>query len=264
MSRRLSPPALLDEPIPNLGKITFTPQTQIGIQNAFVGYDKVNDKYKVLAFGVEVGYGIIKMVGRLYTFGESNWRTPIQDLPFGVASAGWGSSWGSRQTLVNGNLHWLTAKGDGSGKWMISSLDVENETHGKLLLPPMLEDEVGRIDLAVSNSYLYVWQFSHKTLLVLWLMKDYGVQGSWTKVMTIPRKFHISRIPICRSNAPHHLNPLCILGNGLVVLRTPCSCSYLVTYDSKNGQFGRRCRIKRSSPRQWHGGIYHESLVSPP
>ncbi|XP_057426489.1 F-box/kelch-repeat protein At3g23880-like [Lotus japonicus] len=224
--------------------------------NAFFGYDKVNDKYKVLALGVD---GAFKLSARLYTFGESesNWRTMTQDLSFGARS-----SWDSRQTFLNGNLHWLPRLGPGHGsdKLVIISFDVEKETHGEMLLPSELEGEIWSLDLHVFNKYLYVSQYSHKTRLVLWLMKEYGVQESWTKVMTIPLK---SRYRICRCDAPR-LIPLSILGNGVVVLRTGCYCSYLVTYDSKNDQFGRRCRIKRSSPLQWHVGIYHESLVSPP
>ncbi|XP_057426494.1 F-box/kelch-repeat protein At3g23880-like [Lotus japonicus] len=223
--------------------------------NAFFGYDKVNDKYKVLAFGVDLGYHVFNLVARLYTFGESesNWRTTIQDLSFGVNNIE-----GSRQTFVNGNLHWLTKRGHGSDKTVIISFDVDRETHGEVLLPLELEDIIWSLDLHVSNKFLYVSQYSHKTCLVLWLMKEYGVQESWTKVMTISLE---SRY--CRCNATH-LSPLCILGNDVVVLRNACSCPYLVTYDSKNGQFGRRFRIERSSPRQWHGGVYHESLVPPP
>ncbi|XP_057426581.1 F-box/kelch-repeat protein At3g23880-like [Lotus japonicus] len=224
--------------------------------NAFFGYDKVNDKYKVLTFG-RVGRGRnIRHMTRLYTFGESYWTT-IQDLPFDP------NNLCECQIFVNGNLHWLTNRRDGSLKLVIISFDVEKETYGEVLLPPKLDGKIRDLDLHVSNNYLYVWQFSHKSNYVLWLMKEYGVQESWTKLMIIPRKsFHISRSHICGYSDPL-LSPLCILGNGVVVLRTTCSRSYLVMYVSKNGKFGCYCRITRSS-HPWCGGIHHESLVSPP
>ncbi|XP_057426580.1 F-box/kelch-repeat protein At3g23880-like [Lotus japonicus] len=239
LTSRRSPPAFSEE----MMSIPY---------NAFLGYDKVNDKYKVLAFEY---VSQSRNMARLYTFGESDWTT-IPDLPFGHPI------WGERQTFVNGNLHWLVKSGDGSLKSMIISFDVEKETYGEVLLPPKLDGKIQDLDLHVSNNYLYVWQFSHKSRYVLWMMKQYGVRESWTKLMIIPRSFHISRSHNCEYNDPH-LSPLCILENGVVVLRTTCSRSYLVMYDSKNGKFGRYCRITRSSLR-WCRGIHHESLVSPP
>ncbi|XP_057428221.1 F-box/kelch-repeat protein At3g23880-like [Lotus japonicus] len=271
MSRRLSPPVIPDEliyeillklPVESLWRLrrvcktwkTLISHPQFA-KDHFHTSISVNDKYKVLAFGV--GSGFSKFVPTLYTFGEreSNWRTMIQDLPFTSCIRG------LRQTFVNGNLHWLIKSGHDSDKLVIISFDVEKETHGEVLLPPELEGGFWSLHLFVSNKHLYVGHRSYNTCFVLWLMKDYGVQESWTKVMTIPLN---SEYCICRCNATHHLRPLCIFENGVVVLRTTCSNSYLATYDSNNGKFKRHYCGNTRNQSKWCGGIYHESLVSPP
>lgn len=217
---------------------TFAVIDDIVIRCYGFGYDPVNHKYKVLVVMSDCNEPATK----LYAFGENSWKT-IQDFP-GTPPTGPGKH-------VNGTLNWFpTEEGFDCNQWVILTFDLVKETYGKLSLPK--QDNGGSIFnpvLDVLSNCLCVC-FDHSG--TLWLMKQYGVTESWTKLMIIPRGDG------WQATYQHSFRPLCILENGIILGKTPCSG--LVRYDTNTGMYNYP-RILGKLGLKLH--VYHESLVSP-
>nr|GEV39091.1 hypothetical protein [Tanacetum cinerariifolium] len=105
----------------------------------------------------------------------------------------------------NGALHWLAFESLRSSLPKgIVSLDLEKETYGKVFQLPKYE-EGGKNDLTLG--VLGEWfcvLCDHGSHADVWAMKDYGVQDSWTKLVSIPCHNHLGRhfisSPLCISN----------------------------------------------------------------
>lgn len=202
------------------------------------GYDPVNHKYKVLVVMGDFNEPATK----LYTFGENSWKT-IQDFP-GTSPTGPGKH-------VNGTLNWFAREeGFDCNQWVIFTFDLVKETYGKLSLPK--QDNGGSIFnpvLDVLSNCLCVCFDESGTL---WLMKEYGVTESWTKLMIIPRGDG------WQATYQRSFRPLCILENGVILGKTPCS--NLVRYDTNTGMYNYPTILGKLALKLH---VYHESLLSP-
>lgn len=212
------------------------------------GYDHVNNKYKLLV----VVEDICETVTKVYTFGANSWKV-IQNFPHRP------TRWLGKFVSGTNTLNW-TAKGGVSGdRWMILSLDLGNESYGEVLLPQRESGKICTPVLNVLRNCLCVCFFdAEKACWVVWLMKEYGVQCSWTKLVMIP---HFIQNPWHGVFKWYHsLEPLCISENGVVILKT--NFNKVVLYNPNDGRLDH-ARI-RGEPglHDLHG--YHESLVSPP
>jgi F-box interacting protein len=204
------------------------------------GYDHVNDKYKVLVV-VKNKDNLSETLTKIYTFGEDSWKI-IQNFPRSFAT-------NLRGKFVSGTLNWIVNKKEGCSKQrVILSFDLAKETFMEVLLPPKDGNDICTSRrLCVSNNCLYVCEFyiSGDFRWVYWLMKEYGVVESWTKLMII-------------SNSGL-LNPLFISENGCVLVDG--FTSKLIRYNLYSGEFDYPC-ILRSSFLRLNQHIYCESLVS--
>ncbi|KAL2324674.1 hypothetical protein Fmac_023732 [Flemingia macrophylla] len=204
------------------------------------GYDHVNHKYKVLAV-VENAH---ETLTKIYSFG-SNASTVIQAFPCDPTRM--------QGKFVSGTLNWIAEQGASDDQWLILSLDMVSETYSEILLPDEDEEKIYTPVLHVLRNCLCVCFFESKSAhWILWLMKDYGVQNSWTKLMMVP---HVGR----EISAGYHLfEPLCIAENGVVLLKT--TSANLVLFDPNDGRLNY-LRIRGEIG--FNMLIYHESLVSP-
>jgi len=161
---------------------------------------------------------------------------------------------------VSGTLNWIVDERD--GRATILSFHIVKETYRQVLLP--------QHGYAVYSPGLYVlsncscvctsfidsrWQ--------LWMMKEYGVAESWTKLMSIP---HENLLFLIIKMWPY-VEPLYISENGVVLLLNT-SPYQLIMYNLNSGglYFPRilpsDLHIYYSEPKlDLH--IYHESLLSP-
>ena len=225
---------ILWNPSTRLMSKTFAVIDDIIIRCYGFGYDPVNHKYKFLV--------VMGPATKLYTFGEDSWKT-IQGFP-GTPPTGPGKH-------VNGTLNWFAEEeGFDCNQWVILTFDLVKETYGKLSLPK--QDNGGSIFnpvLDVLSNCLCVC-FDHSG--TLWLMKEYGVTKSWTKLMTIPRGNG------WEARYQRSFRPLCILENGDILGKTPCSS--LVRYDTNTGMYNYPSILGKLGLKLH---VYHESLVSP-
>ncbi|XP_058741532.1 F-box/kelch-repeat protein At3g23880-like [Vicia villosa] len=204
-------------------------------RNLTFGYDHSTDTYKVVCFIPNT------REVRVFSLGHNAWRN-IQNSPLDHYY---------RMNIVNlnGRVIWLEIHND-TGLGPIISLDLSTETHTRFL-PPDGFDEGLLIEskLSVLNDCLC---FSHDlklTELVIWQMKEFGVEDSWTQI------FKIS-YDILDINEIFLLLPLCLLKKNDTLILTDKFLSQFVLYNWRDDR-------AKSIPKSWplNSKIYVESLV---
>ncbi|XP_058768178.1 F-box/kelch-repeat protein At3g23880-like [Vicia villosa] len=202
------------------------------------GYDQLHDKYKVLV----VMRNSTHVLTKLYTFGHDSWKTihnfnltPIHFL--GI--------------FVSGTLNWIVQK---ECVYVILSFDLEKENSKEILLPQQDDDDDVKLTehtLYVLNNCLGVSYETNKTHWVAWLMKEYGVVDSWTKIMIIPYD-KLNKQPCF---------PLFISQNGIVLLMKKWTSQFFL-YNINTGHWINSTETTGTLRVNLH--IYCESLVSVP
>ncbi|XP_045822117.1 F-box/kelch-repeat protein At3g23880-like [Trifolium pratense] len=133
------------------------------------GYDHVNDVYKVIAISCFKDKHKVKEVD-VYTLGTNNWRS-IQDFPY--------SSPFKHGVFVGGTVNWLV---DPYSSPFIVSLDLKTESYQKISQPDLKMDLWA---LGMFRDCLCI--FANSTMFLdVWIMKEYGIKESWTKLYNVP------------------------------------------------------------------------------
>ncbi|KAF3657366.1 putative 60S ribosomal protein L13a-4-like [Capsicum annuum] len=163
--------------LPDLG-LQMTSDFHIGF-----GYDRVHDDYKVVAIIRE--FRTNYYYAKIYSL-KSDSRRTMDDYQ------------GARLyhhsgMLVNENLHWITKYDDGYGIMFIDLVDgkcskVEKPWYGKEYLD---------LKLGVLGSHLSVICCHERS--DVWVLKEYGVKESWTKLYTIKCPYYMLSPPLCMS-----------------------------------------------------------------
>jgi F-box interacting protein len=137
------------------------------------GYDHFNDVYKVIAISY---FKDKNNEVDVYTLGTNNWRS-IQDFPH--------SSRCMYQpgVFVGGTVNWLAYEvSNTSFCRFIVSLDLEKESYQKISLPHLDKDHWA---LGMFRDCLCIFA-SSDMFLDIWIMKEYGIKESWTKLYNVP------------------------------------------------------------------------------
>ncbi|QHN79174.1 hypothetical protein HN51_056328 [Arachis hypogaea] len=203
------------------------------------GYDHVHDKYKFLDCYWEHGH-------KVHTFGSNSCTTINQDLPFE-------QPWEWTGKFVNGTLNWAARPQGNLSKWKIISFDLANENFCQMSLPNRNDSDDHFFPvLGVWRDSLSVCFNENKSRLVLWVMKKYGVQESWTKLVTISSEDKVYTIS-CARFCPDLAVSFCP--------RSPDSISSFKLVMLRANSFKLTQWIYYIGPGDRH--VYHESLVSP-
>ncbi|XP_062014507.1 F-box protein At3g07870-like [Rosa rugosa] len=169
---------------PLTGESLSLPPTDTGEQDDDIegfgfgfGFSPISNAYKVLLF-VPVIHEPDKVEVKVLTLGSWIWRS-IGNYVFSSLR----DQSRYREIYLNGFLHWIGGSIEGSG---IIAFDVERECFQELPLPPScLSLNVSvTLDLGVLKGCLSV-TVSSGTKLIVWAMKDYGCNESWTKDLEI-------------------------------------------------------------------------------
>jgi F-box interacting protein len=216
------------------------------------GYDPFVDNYKVFAvFFCEKENQV-----SVHTLGTNSWRRIHNNFPHCSSIRGSG-------IFVGGTVNWLAAD---SAKtiWLpiggsaansfhyIVSLDLKNESLQTLLQPDLGTNEW---ILGVVRDCLSIFA-NTKMCFDVWIMKEYGMKESWTKLFSVP---------YMKDEGLYFYNKaLYISEDGKLLMYSHVSGDVilkLVVYDSKNGTF------KITEIENIHDSIdpqvYVESLISP-
>jgi len=226
------------------------------------GYDASTRTYKVVAIHAEKNKeeGSWKSLVKVFSLGNNGWRN-IQS--FNTVPINWYGCHYSNIRLndgvhLNGTVNWLTSEFiNQAGKFQIVSLDLSTETYKQFLLPSDFNyaPSFQQPDLRVLMDSLCFSHDSDKTEFVLWHMKEYGVQESWTQLFKISylflRMHHIIQ---------HGYQLACIYVQGdMVIFANPRNRAFIYNLKDRTVE---KINIRNSI--QWfnHAKDYVESLVS--
>ncbi|KAL7139558.1 hypothetical protein ABFS83_09G060800 [Erythranthe nasuta] len=153
------------------------------VANGF-GVSKITGRYKVVRVSLDYDrdpytyelVGITKSSCHVYTLGTGKWRSVASVPPLGNNQYSIGA-------FLNGSLHWFVE--DFKGSYSISRFDLETETFSSFALPPLRESDVHSQIVVALGDYLCVSDNLSEDEVVVWFMKEYGNEKSWTKEIVI-------------------------------------------------------------------------------
>ncbi|PRQ38950.1 putative F-box associated interaction domain-containing protein [Rosa chinensis] len=122
---------------------------------------------------------------QIYTIGTGVWRS-IGMAPSGTSMVH--SLYSPFNSFLHGALHWFPCSFDGSQ--FMQSFNFETEQF-RPLPPPFkghlkLSQHYNHLKLGVLKGCLFLCVFgAYNSEFDMWVMKDYGVQESWTKILVI-------------------------------------------------------------------------------
>lgn len=207
------------------------------------GYDKATDDYKVVRIAhhptLEDPYEV-----KIYSLKFNSWKK-LHDLPFSIDRKMFDRP--HNGVLSNGASHWIV-----EGK-RIGAIDIRTEEF-KLVPEPESLDKNYSWNLGVLESCLCLYSEPkvYAAVLQMWLMKDYGVQNSWTKsIIELPNAY-VNVMPIgwCSSEAKKQW-----------VLQT--SSLEFLWYDIEDGSIVATAKIPSSHMGAYPGVNSLTSLVLP-
>ncbi|KAH0771582.1 hypothetical protein KY290_015563 [Solanum tuberosum] len=143
-----------------------------------MGYDPTSDDYKVVHIPEEDE----KAPTEILSLKTGSWRK----IYGGDCSLQSGNM--ECLTLLRGSFHWLTYSVD--SMFSLISFNISNEVFGGLPLSkemPLLCDtiEQGVTVLSGMLSVNFLYEEEDATVFDLWVMKEYGMEESWTKLFTM-------------------------------------------------------------------------------
>ncbi|KAG5602020.1 hypothetical protein H5410_033390 [Solanum commersonii] len=141
------------------------------------GYDEIHDDYKVVRVRSTCQHQNKHYNEfEVYSLKSDSWRS-IHCLKNELLFTEVGK-------FVNGKLHWATCDGHFHEGWSISSIDLSCEEWGVVELPCYGEGN-DVFSLGVYGSNLSMVCTDPRTHVDVWVMKEYGIKKSWTKMFTI-------------------------------------------------------------------------------
>jgi len=247
------------------------------------GCDYLTGTYKVVALNTESNEeketefeGLWRSKVRVFSLGDFCWRE-IQSFPLVPLI-------GNDGVHLSGTVNWLAIHGDYVGlsdgeivqasiphveQFVIASLDLSTETYNRLLLPKDF-NEVPCVEPSL-RVLMDCLCFSHdfkRTEFVIWQMKEFGVQESWTQLFrfeyvnlqmhNIPIKDDWDLLGYMTCDTP--LLPLYLSKNGDTLILTNDKDKRVIIYNRRDKRVER---IGISNKISWFSAIdYIESLVS--
>lgn len=208
------------------------------------GYDSSTDDYKVISISFwdtdnEHSPDCTDMFVSIYSLRYNSWRN-LQNSPYDHAVGHLISG-----VLINENLHWLTSTRPGYSSTIVA-FSLANEEFTEIELPDAIDDNTAVFnELGVLGGKLVL--FGYQVGNDLWVMDEYGVGESWTKV-SIHREETDPIKCVCLIEGSH----------GYIVLGEE---DRVVIYNEDE----RRCRDVRiiGGPSEFDiGGTYVETLES--
>ncbi|XP_057500438.1 F-box protein At3g07870-like [Actinidia eriantha] len=214
---------------PVLGELVVLPPLTFLVNYSGFGFCPKTKKYKVVCFiclsctDPMTNVLSTKAVVEICTLGTESWRR-IGDAPCPLPG-------GSFDSFLNGNLHWLTNSVSASN-W-ICSFDFETELFRSVPSPthfdPVYVHKISWINVGVLGGQLCLCYIIGDAEFDVWVMKDYGVQSSWTREFVIDIKFY------CGLNVDNLNHPIRFLNNGDLLFISDSKS--IVSYSPRKGTF---------------------------
>ncbi|XP_019419487.1 PREDICTED: F-box/kelch-repeat protein At3g23880-like [Lupinus angustifolius] len=172
------------------------------------GYDNSSDTYKVAV----ISLGSENTVVEVLSMGDNRWRKILSFPAFPFLCQLYGK-------FLSGTLNWLALNKSGYrydwgtvtvNQLVIFSLDLEKETYKQMSLPTGL-DEVPSVEPKLGYLWdcLCLFLYYRGSHFVIWQMKEFGVENSWTQLISISYQ-HLQIV----NDEYHALLPLFTTENG--------------------------------------------------
>ena len=169
-------------PSPN---VTYTTHGRFHASIGF-GFDPKTKDYKVIRVVTLLGnldVGKTRPQVEIYTLSTGQWRM----LRTGLAPIG-ALYWTGPQTFINGALHWVACfkVSDNNIHNFVLVFNLGEEVFHEILLPEF-PGHMGLMSgsISVYRNSIALFQ-KDNGFLHIWVMKEYGVVSSWTKVLSLP------------------------------------------------------------------------------
>ncbi|PIN12079.1 hypothetical protein CDL12_15316 [Handroanthus impetiginosus] len=141
------------------------------------GYDESNDDYKVVqTYWIDRDPDVYETRVEVYSSRTNSWR--FVNWPGGYIFDGPG-------VFVKGAIHWKVHYDDDTKNWVVIAQNVTTETCSNLQLPMSANDDDAHVMLGVCGGCLSA-SYSYRNYMDIWVMKEYGVKESWSKIVCFP------------------------------------------------------------------------------
>ncbi|CAN4120765.1 unnamed protein product [Withania somnifera] len=190
---------------PSIRKFKKLPPSLTGIFYAYgFGYDELHDDYKVVGITQDLSNdGSRHNVCKIYSLMNNSWEgEPFDDFQIAIKYFRSGM-------FVNGKLHWanISYKHFGyNNDWDIISVDLADGRWGEMEKPCYGEGNFNFIPcLGMLQNDLCIFCHHLRSHADVWVMKEYGVKESWTKMFSIkyagdPMGYSMFSPPFCMSS----------------------------------------------------------------
>ncbi|KAH7859259.1 hypothetical protein Vadar_033760 [Vaccinium darrowii] len=228
------------------------PKCPNGARTYGLCYDYVSDDFKVVR--AVMPSSNVPCDVHVFTCKLGSWKK-IGDLGYEICGRGPGM-------VVNGMPHWILRRGgstDGTKNLVIVCFDATKEEFKEVPLPAnsKRESRLWNMKLGIFGGWLCVVSKYLDLRTNVWVMKEYGVNESWTKlsVMSLPKGSGVSDVALLIFVI---LMPLCYAKDGEVV--AVLNSFELVIYNPKKQT---KVPIQPCFYHHLDVALYVESLFSP-
>ncbi|CAA0842507.1 F-box/kelch-repeat protein [Striga hermonthica] len=144
------------------------------------GYDELHDDYKVVEFLGNLDCDELDDCENrvmVYSLRANSWKL-LSNWPGG------GDVFGGLGQFLNGAIHWSVVDPNRPDVWVIVSHDLATDTVVEFP-SPILDSNNVKVRVKILNGFLAL-HCEHKFCVDIWVMREYGVRESWTKLVSIP------------------------------------------------------------------------------
>ncbi|XP_050238923.1 F-box protein CPR1-like [Mercurialis annua] len=217
---------------PSTNKFKSFPLWVVDILFDGFGYDPVSDDYKVIMVTKLYSEDFLRVM--IYSVKNNSLRR-IQDLHSPEPNS-CRDNYEYSGVLVGSFLHWIAhPRDEGSSFYnFILAFDLSGETFHEVPLPLPLPKDTRDGDRKVLNMVSELggclsMSYCFQGYVDIWIMKEYGVEDSWTKLLTVQCGHQDKYI-----NFSSGLKPLCYSKEGDKVLFDYAKGKHVILYDLKS------------------------------
>ncbi|KAL7130408.1 hypothetical protein ABFS83_13G132000 [Erythranthe nasuta] len=145
------------------------------------GYDSIKDDYKivrVVEYRNKSSHVWMNSKTMIYGLKSNSWRE-IEDFPYPLPFLK-----GHWRAFVSGAMHTLVEEYDRGYRARIMAFSVESEKHYEVAMPPGFRTRTFELNLDSIEGRLCL-VCTNRSRAVIWVMNEYGVKESWTKLVSI-------------------------------------------------------------------------------
>ncbi|XP_026400331.1 F-box/kelch-repeat protein At3g06240-like [Papaver somniferum] len=209
------------------------------------GYDPKINNYKVVRIVCPSNADTMVSEVEIYTLGSNSWRT-IRDTPYNILGRLPG-------VFMNGVIHWLSnplpSRSNSKFSHVLLSFNMSEEVFLEIPYPVIFE-KFEHVSLDAFKGLLCMLCCHSNVGFEIWVMSDYGVTDSWTKLYTIARLKLFDTVAFFRQ-----LRRIQSVRNGeIILLEIQIDYAYaaLVFYDPKH----EKARVMEIDPKEQKGFSY--------